>query len=243
MICIGPHTPTSFEKRIDVMVITGIIMGILIGFGIGMIYAGTSFVNFVLFVIVFLVFHIFEFLYNAIFQTKTVSFSSFLLTHSYDFLIALGLALLEYWIEMLLFPSLKLNPYIYLPAFVFCIIFQTIRTISMFYAATNFNHMIETKVRASHQLVDDFIYKYLRHPSYFGWFYWSVFTQILLINPICIVLYTIASWKFFADRIPYEEATLFVQFDKSYCRYMDKTIIGIPFIKSTNPPDLQLIEE
>ncbi len=40
----------------------------------------------------------------------------------------------------------------------------------------------------------------LRHPSYFGWFYWSVGTQILLGNPVCSVLYTYAAWSFFHKR-------------------------------------------
>src|SRR4051812_31669288 len=47
-----------------------------------------------------------------------------------------------------------------------------------------------------------------RHPSYVGWFYWSVGTQLLLCNPLCTVLYGLAAWAFFKDRIPYEEALL-----------------------------------
>jgi len=54
-----------------------------------------------------------------------------------------------------------------------------------------------------HTLVTSGIYSIWRHPSYFGWFWWSVFTQVVLANPISIIGYTLASWYFFADRIPY----------------------------------------
>jgi protein-S-isoprenylcysteine O-methyltransferase len=42
----------------------------------------------------------------------------------------------------------------------------------------------------------------MRHPSYFGWFYYTVGTQIILTNPICAVLFGFAAFKFFAGRIP-----------------------------------------
>lgn len=42
---------------------------------------------------------------------------------------------------------------------------------------------------------------YLRHPSYFGWFWWVVGTQVLLWNPLCLVGYAYVSWKFFDQRI------------------------------------------
>ena len=69
-----------------------------------------------------------------------------------------------------------------------------------------------------------------RHPSYFGWFWFSIGTQILLGNPFCVVAYAIASWKFFKDRIPFEESALAHMYGKKYEAYREKTIVGIPFI-------------
>ena len=37
-----------------------------------------------------------------------------------------------------------------------------------------------------HQLVTAGIANVLRHPAYFGWFYWSIGTQILLCNPCAL---------------------------------------------------------
>lgn len=75
-------------------------------------------------------------------------------------------------------------------------------------------------------------YKYFRHPSYVGFYYWSIGTQLLLGNPICAVCYTLASWYFFKRRIPYEEGTLLKYFPDEYPRYVASTWSGLPFIWS-----------
>lgn len=74
-------------------------------------------------------------------------------------------------------------------------------------------------------------YSVLRHPSYVGFYYWSVGTQLILCNPIACILYAIAAFTFFRYRIAYEEETLHQLFpDGAYESYAAKTYIGIPFI-------------
>ena len=80
-----------------------------------------------------------------------------------------------------------------------------------------------------------FRYHYFRHPSYVGYFYWAIGTQILLCNPISFSLYVYAAWKFFSKRIPYEESTLLNQYGTMYAEYMKRTWIGIPWIPSKIP--------
>ena len=53
------------------------------------------------------------------------------------------------------------------------------------------------------QLVTHGIYSLSRHPSYAGWFYWSIGTQLLMCNPVCTLGYAYASWKFFEERSVY----------------------------------------
>jgi len=96
----------------------------------------------------------------------------------------------------------------------------------------NFNHMIQHKKTESHVLVTKGIYKYLRHPSYFGFYYWSIGTQLLLGNIISTFAFGIASWFFFNRRIPYEEQTLIRFFPEDYKTYMSRSYIGIPLISS-----------
>jgi protein-S-isoprenylcysteine O-methyltransferase Ste14 len=96
----------------------------------------------------------------------------------------------------------------------------------------NFSHIIADEKEDDHVLIRHGIYAYLRHPSYFGWFYWSVGTQLILCNPICTVLYALAAWYFFSSRIPYEEYMLHDFFGEEYISYCKTTVIGIPFINS-----------
>ena len=42
--------------------------------------------------------------------------------------------------------------------------------------------------------------RYLRHPAYFGWFYWSIATQLVLCNPMSAIAFAGWAWYFFSTR-------------------------------------------
>lgn len=71
----------------------------------------------------------------------------------------------------------------------------------------------------------------MRHPSYFGFFAWAVGTQILLGNPICLIVFLKVLWNFFRERISYEELILLKFFSNEYLSYKNEVPSGIPFIK------------
>ena len=75
----------------------------------------------------------------------------------------------------------------------------------------------------------------MRHPSYFGWFYWAIGTQLMLCNPVCTVVYALAAWRFFSMRVPFEEYHLLLFFGRRYAQYREKTPIGIPFVYGYKP--------
>ncbi|CAF4396864.1 unnamed protein product, partial [Adineta steineri] len=87
------------------------------------------------------------------------------------------------------------------------------------------------KPNKEHRLITHGIYNYYRHPSYVGWFWWACGTQILLANPISFLLYLIATWLFFSERIAYEEGTLIRFYGELYRDYQKRVPVGIPFIK------------
>lgn len=60
---------------------------------------------------------------------------------------------------------------------------------------------------------------------------WSVGTQIVLLNPVCIVCYAIVSWRFFHARIFMEEIALLNFFGEEYYNYQQRVPTGIPFIR------------
>lgn len=181
------------------------------------------------------IFYTLEYLWAGVFQPNDLSVSSFMLyDHSNAFHIALCLSSVEYCVERVLFPELKIlyhhKSKIHLSGLAMVIFGQLMRTLAQFTAGTNFNHQIQEYRKRDHVLIKHGVYKWLRHPSYFGFFYWSVGTQLLLGNPLSTVAYAAASWAFFADRIPYEEERLTEFFGDEYVQYKKTSFIGIPFI-------------
>ena len=176
-------------------------------------------------------FHLSEYVFTALFNQSEVSTDSFLLNHSKEYGLAALASWIEFFIELWFFPTLKSNLYTRFIGLAMALFGETFRKLAMFTAGKNFNHYIQERRQKEHILVKTGVYSLIRHPSYFGWFYWSIGTQILLANPICIILYTAVSWKFFKTRITYEEFYLLKFFRKEYADYQKRTPSGIPFVK------------
>eukprot|EP00898_Chlorokybus_atmophyticus_P004963 jgi/Chlat1/5468/Chrsp36S09005 len=107
---------------------------------------------------------------------------------------------------------------------------ECVRKAGMIAAGASFTHVIQHQKRPQHALVTHGVYKYIRHPGYAGWFYWAIGTQLLLCNPVCTIAFATVAWRFFAERIPYEEALLRNFFGRQYEEYAARTPTWIPFI-------------
>lgn len=55
---------------------------------------------------------------------------------------------------------------------------ECLRKSAMLTAGSNFNHIVQNEKAQSHVLVTNGVYSFFRHPSYVGWFYWSIGTQV-----------------------------------------------------------------
>ncbi|XP_026691020.2 protein-S-isoprenylcysteine O-methyltransferase-like isoform X2 [Ciona intestinalis] len=163
-------------------------------------FASTLYLSFGLYICVLSTFHMGEYLATALFNPTSISLSSFILNHSLEFNVAMILSVVEHWILLYFFPG------------------------------KSFTHLVQYYKRDSHKLIVNGVYSLFRHPSYTGWFCWSVSTQVLLLNPICLIGYTVATWKFFQERIYYEEITLLNFFGQQYLDYKKKVPSGIPFV-------------
>lgn len=71
----------------------------------------------------------------------------------------------------------------------------------------------------------------LRHPSYFGFYYWALGSQLMMMNPVCFVGFAAALHHFFSERIQYEEQLLVRFFGQDYKAYQARTQTGIPLIR------------
>jgi len=194
------------------------------------IYHGEEYLSLGWYILVMSFFHFSEFLVTSIIRPHTLSTDSFLLNHSVAYGLAALVSWLEYLFELWCFPAMKGFNWFSQLGLVLCIGGESLRKIAMLTAGSNFDHLIRTHREDKHQLVTSGIYSLCRHPSYVGWFYWSIGTQIILCNPFCIVAYTVASWKFFHQRVYEEEITLLSFFDDQYISYQKKVPTGLPFI-------------
>lgn len=195
------------------------------------VLASASWKPFGWYICVMAVFHYSEFLSIAVCNPKTLTPSSFMLNHS----IAYGMAAMTSWLEYLLWhyflPDMKTIHEISYVGLALCTIGELLRKVAIWTARDNFTHLVQQEKTQTHLLVTYGVYSWFRHPSYVGWFYWCIGTQVVMINPVCVMAYALASWKFFKDRIYYEEMTLVNFFGDDYILYQEKVGIGLPFIK------------
>jgi protein-S-isoprenylcysteine O-methyltransferase len=133
---------------------------------------------------------------------------------------------------------------VHIVGLIMCIVGDTIRKTAILTAQRNFTHQVQYVRRPNHVLVTNGLYNYCRHPSYMGWFYWSIGTQVCigpnvqptctqlaLCNPVCTIIYALAAWYFFSERIDDEEQTLLRFFGHQYFDYQRKVPrTGVPFI-------------
>lgn len=134
--------------------------------------------------------------------------SSFLLTsNGAAYNIAHGSAVVECFVSHYLFGAssstiLRTVSSILLLFGILCMVIgQIVRTLAMATAGSNFNHIVQVRRREGHVLVTGGIYSLLRHPSYFGFFWWGLGSQLVLQNVICFVGYALVLWRFFSSRI------------------------------------------
>ncbi|KFX87364.1 hypothetical protein O988_09424 [Pseudogymnoascus sp. VKM F-3808] len=196
-------------------------------------------------------FHFLEFWTTARYNTKAAQVSSFLLNQNGSaYTIAHAAAMAESLISCTLAvypPSTFLPDYLTawtLPAppswvgtltltlgLILVPLGQLVRSLAMVQAGGNFNHIVQARKSSSHQLVTGGIYSVSRHPSYFGFFWWGLGTQLVLGNVVCFVGYAGVLWVFFKRRIAGEEEYLVRFFGREYIDYRARTGVWIPFIQ------------
>ena len=190
-----------------------------------------TYMQFFLYTSVMSFFHYSEYLSVAVLNPKDLRIDAFLLTHSWEYGLALSLAFIEMGLESRYFPALKGNIYLIFIGLLMTSLGEFIRKLAMYTAGVSFTHMVATSKYTQHVLVTSGIYSWCRHPSYVGWTLWSVGTQILLCNPICFIAYICAIGMFYRERIVLEEFHLIRFFGRRYIEYQKKVPTGLPFIR------------
>ncbi|XP_032824229.1 protein-S-isoprenylcysteine O-methyltransferase [Petromyzon marinus] len=205
-------------------------LGFAFGCGLILSLSNTSWKHFGWYVCSLSFFHYSEYLVTALINPRSLNLDSFLLNHSLEYKLAAVASWVEFTLEMLLFPGLKDVRWLSVAGLAMVVGGEALRKAAMLTAGSNFSHIVQSERSESHQLVTRGVYAFSRHPSYVGWFYWSIGTQIVLCNPLCVVGYTVASWRFFRERIEDEELTLLNFFGEQYMDYKTNVPTRLPFI-------------
>ena len=141
-------------------------------------------------------FHLSEFVFTALYNHKEVSTDSFLLNHSMEYGLAAMASWVEFFLEGIIFPSLKLN--IYIRSFgLFLIIFGEIfRKLAMYTAGTNFNHYVQEKRQDDHVLVTKgkFFYFTKIISYYFNSIYFLNRRLLIYTSPILFWMVLLVNW-------------------------------------------------
>jgi protein-S-isoprenylcysteine O-methyltransferase len=203
-----------------------------------------------LFFAILSIFHFLEFYITAAYNTPSAFVASFLLTNGDQYRLAHSMALVETVVTSYIAPSWQArvhSPVLIALGLGLVVMGQVVRSTAMAQAGTNFNHTVQKKKNDGHELVTSGLYAYFRHPSYFGFFWWGVGTQVMLGNVVCTLGYAGVLWYFFSrriarklvaltecgvvtDKLADEERHLIQFFGDDYTAYRARTRVWIPFI-------------
>lgn len=116
------------------------------------------------------------------------------------------------------------------PAFLITMAATVLRILAFFTAKSNFTHKVSYNKKENHKLVTNGVYSIFRHPSYTGFFYYSIFSMVMIGNFVSALAFGLILSIFFEDRIYYEEHYLLTFFGDSYETYRRNTHIFIPYL-------------
>lgn len=161
------------------------------------------------------IFHSLEFGMTYLYNNSQTDDDSFILEDR-EFHMITAISIIEYLVSPF---HLLIQPM----GMLLALVGQLIRTLSMGTAQESFNHYVQKSGKETHTLVTKGVYKYIRHPSYFGFFVWFIGLELLLGNILVLSVGAVILWKFFRDRIAYEEDYLIKFFGADYIKYRANT--------------------
>ncbi|CCH41281.1 Lamin-B receptor [Wickerhamomyces ciferrii] len=209
---------------------TAMNLGILFGFALG-VSVFSSYKPPAFYLMSLSLFHFLEFFVTAKYNPRKVHKESFIINNGSSYTLAHTIAIIEVAIEFYFFPNFKKSYPLVKTLGVLLVIFgQILRSWAMITAGKSFSHLISINRQDDHELVTTGIYSVFRHPSYTGFFWWAVGTQLVLVNPISIVGFILILWFFFKNRIEFEEKFLIKFFGEKYEDYRKTASVYIPFI-------------
>ena len=203
----GPRSLSGISLRAALL---GLTFGVSISLTLLLAYLRQPIWRAPFFIATLALFHFLEFFVTARFNPGAAIISAFLLSQNgWAYNAAHSLAFLECvvmhtYLRNWYFASEEARGLLLGTGLTMLLLGQVVRSTAMVQAGSNFNHTVQREKASSHELVTGGIYRWLRHPSYFGFFWWGLGTQVTLGNIFCFMGYAVVLWKFFQDRIQSE---------------------------------------
>ena len=234
-------TPKS-KYKVDHII--GVILSSIFGFSLAMLFfTNTRFYQFYLYLLTEMIYHYSEYISVIIYHIDNLDYKSFLLDHSNEWIFALIFSYLESILGTIFFQKIKQNAYTFYLGIIITIIGQTFRIGALYTGKKNFTHLLSYEKKEDHFLMTSGFYGITRHPSYFGFLVWTIGTQLMCLNIICLIGFPIGLYMFFEDRIIEEEGLLIEFFGYDYLEYKKQVGILIPFIKMDEKEELEHLEK
>ena len=209
----------------------GLSLSIIFSFSISMTFFSNSiYYPLYIYFITLCIYHYSEYLSVLIYHFDMISCEYFLIDHSKSWVISTLASFAEMIIGTYFFDKYKKIKILFFIGLIMTIIGQYFRIAALFTGKTNFTHRIRYNKNDEHELITYGVYSLSRHPSYFGFYIWSVGIEIMCCNPICTIAFIIVLFRFFKHRILIEEELLIQFFGEKYLEYKKNVGILIPFI-------------
>ena len=176
------------------------------------------------------IYHYSEFFSVLLYHYEILTSEYFLINHSKSWVFATLISFMETILGIYYFDKYKEIKLFFIIGFLMMLIGQYFRIAALFIGKKNFTHRIRFDKVNEHKLITNGVFAISRHPSYFGFYLWSVGIEIMCCNPICIIAFGVILFKFFKNRIIIEEQLLIQFFGEEYLEYKKKVGILIPFI-------------
>ena len=190
----------------------------------------TIYYQFFCYLITLCIYHYTEFFSELLFHFQDLQKDAFLIYQNKNWVISTSASFIETLLGTYFFHKYKNIKILFILGLLMTIVGQYFRIAALFTGKSNFTHKIQIKKRKNHVLVKYGIYKICRHPSYFGFFIWSVGIEIMCVNPICTIAFTYILFLFFKNRTEFEEEYLIRFFGMEYIKYRREVSSLMPFI-------------
>ena len=219
----------SYPERNHYLI--GLSLSVIFSFSFSMIFFTNSiYYPLYLYFITLCIYHYTEFFSVLLYHFKKLSCEYFLIDQSLSWIIATIISFIETILETYYFNKYKKIKIFFIIGLIMTIIGQIFRIGGIYTGKKNFTHKISYEKKKEHKLVKNGFFALSRHPSYFGFYLWSIGIEIMCCNPICFIGFTFILFYFFKNRILLEEKLLIQFFGEEYLEYKKKVGILIPFI-------------